>query len=175
MWYIKQNGRSLTPGGPHYHRIWTWTFLEYSVTTCKQHTKQKRKENETKRCASQKIWHVELMKNENKYGYSVCIIVLFVCLKVLKSIFYHLDRFVFSNLICIYTIQQANYNNSTKKHIEKKRLLKFQKSCYNQVFYVVHLDSLEKNYLFFEIIQINFNKQHICVQIIFWTGNCWHS
>lgn len=104
---------------------------------------KKMKENETKRCASQKIWHVELMKNENKYGYSVCIIVLFVCLNVLRS--FCITWTVLSFLIW-YAFTQFSRQTTIiqKKHIEKKRLLKFQKSCYNQVFYVVHLDSLEK-------------------------------
>lgn len=131
---------------------------------------KKTKENETKRCASQKIWHVELMKNENKYGYSVCIIVLFVCLNVLQK--FCITWTVLSFLIW-YAFTQFSRQTPI---IQKKRLLKFQKSCYyNQVFYVVHLESLEKNYLFLENIQINFNKQHICVQIIFWSRNCWDS
>lgn len=123
MWYIKQNGRSLTPGGPHYHRIWTWTFLEYSVTTCKQRTKQKRKENERKwnktMCKSKDMTCGADEKWEQVRIFSVH--YCFVCLsECFTKFLYHLDRFVFSNLICIYTIQQANYNHSKKIHIEKK-------------------------------------------------------
>lgn len=148
MWYIKQNGRSLTPGGPHYHRIWTWTFLEYSVTTCKQHTKQKRKENERKwnktMCKSKDMTCGADEKWEQVRIFSVH--YCFVCLSESFTNFFFITWTILSFLIW-YAFTQFSRQTTIiqlKKHVERKRLLKFQKSCYNQVFYVVHFDSLKK-------------------------------